>query len=600
MKSIKLLGMELEGFRSFRDVTTIEFSQSTGLKFLSGDNRASPRLGANGAGKSTLWDAVAYCLTGASVKGIRASNLLSWGSKAIWVQCVFTVNDEVVVVERQGMPDRLFIDDQPVDQAAVDHVFGLTRQRFLQSVIFGQSVPLFIDLSGPERGLLLDEVLDLGIWLKAADAASKRHAEASKAVEQCERDLAFLRGKQAGSESLEAIEAAMASWQGEQDGRIEVGIREVERIERELDELVPKIASTTAAVSALPDIASVNKELSRFQTELARRETEYQGLFKEFQRLQNAIKFYDLRHRCPECDQEIPGHHKMNKIAELTKKKNDTERSIRGNGAMQTQFRNQTQALSAEREKLSRKREFLIQQQATVAEEYRALKRVLDAAINAVEKMAEATNPHEARKAKLLADRADTEAKVNEANKVRRRVATVVSRTEFWRAAFKRVRLFMVKRVLAQLQAETASAALALGLAGWTILFTTEVETKSGTTKTGIHITVASPQSTAPWEAWSGGEGQRVRLAVALGLASLIQRMAGVSFNFEVFDEPTAFLAAEGIDDLMECLSHRAQVLNKSIWLCDHRALTQASFAEIWSVYKDVDGSHMQLLSNLS
>jgi DNA repair exonuclease SbcCD ATPase subunit len=218
------------------------------------------------------------------------------------------------------------------------------------------------------------------------------------------------------------------------------------------------------------------------------------------------------------------------------------------------------------------------------------------------EKSAEALlaekNPHAARKARLLADRAEAEAKLREQKGIRRRTNAAIIRADFWRAGFKRVRLFMVRRVLAHLELEVASAAFMLGLVGWKIEFSTELETKSGSIRSGIHIVVSSSHASAPWEVWSGGEGQRVRLAVALGLSSMIQRMAGISMGFEVFDEPSAWLSAEGIEDLLAALKHRVEINHKSAWLCDHRALIYSGFSEIWQVRKDADGSSLRMLSN--
>ena len=192
----------------------------------------------------------------------------------------------------------------------------------------------------------------------------------------------------------------------------------------------------------------------------------------------------------------------------------------------------------------------------------------------------------------------EVEDKIKETKTRKRKTQSLLLSTDFWKAAFKRVRLFMVKRVLAQLEVETASAAIALGLIDWKISFSTELETKSGSVRPGIHITVKSPISpTAPWEVWSGGEGQRVRLAVALGLASLIQRLAGVSIGFEVWDEPSAWLSQEGIEDLLTCLKHRVQITGKSVWLCDHRALSQGAFDEVWQVSKTREGSQIAMIS---
>src|ERR1700676_2379299 len=91
----------------------------------------------------------------------------------------------------------------------------------------------------------------------------------------------------------------------------------------------------------------------------------------------------------------------------------------------------------------------------------------------------------------------------------------------------------------------------------------------------------------------SGGESQRARLAVSLGLANLIQRWAGVRWSLEVFDEPTAFLSEQGIEDLLEALASRARDQQRSIWVCDHRALASGSFDGVLQIEKDAGGSRV-------
>jgi DNA repair exonuclease SbcCD ATPase subunit len=131
---------------------------------------------------------------------------------------------------------------------------------------------------------------------------------------------------------------------------------------------------------------------------------------------------------------------------------------------------------------------------------------------------------------------------------------------------------------------------------GWKVQLATETETKSGTVKLGVQIIVSSPKSTAAWEAWSGGESQRLRLAMALGLASMIQRASGSWWNLEIFDEPSTFLSTEGVEHLLETLDYRAGVAKKAIWIVDHVALTYANFKEIWSMVKDpVEGSKVRM-----
>lgn len=165
---------------------------------------------------------------------------------------------------------------------------------------------------------------------------------------------------------------------------------------------------------------------------------------------------------------------------------------------------------------------------------------------------------------------------------------------EYWKQGFKRIRLFYVNQQLALYQAEVQNALSALGLDNWQVIFSTETETKSGTMKLGINIHIKSPKAEGAWEAWSGGESQRLRLAMAMGLSSLIQSAAGVLYSFEVWDEPTNWLSSNGIEDLLEALRYRAEVNGKCIWIIDHRALQSSSFSEIWIMQKGEDGSKIR------
>jgi DNA repair exonuclease SbcCD ATPase subunit len=163
---------------------------------------------------------------------------------------------------------------------------------------------------------------------------------------------------------------------------------------------------------------------------------------------------------------------------------------------------------------------------------------------------------------------------------------------DFWRQGFRRVRLFCLEKVLAELVLETRNSLLALGLVGWLIDFKTATETRSGTLKLGVQVDIRSPQASRKFEMMSGGESQRARLAVSLGLANLIQRWAGARFDLEVFDEPTAWLSVQGVEDLLESLHIRAETNNRSIWVCDHRVLDYA-FSEVLQIDKDDTGSRV-------
>lgn len=596
MRSIQLLAVELENFRSFKQATMIDLSPEAGLKFLSGRNKVEPKLGANGAGKSTLWDAVSYCLTGASVRGVRASDLASWGGGKPRIMTAWEIDGEIITVERYGSPDKILLEDQIVDQATIDRTFNLSRSRFLQSVIFGQAVPLFIDLTGTERAALLDEVLDLSVWLKASEHASMRHREHEKTITVLDTELAFLKGKQEGFESTDAIEAAIAKWEEQQGERVEAALADVEKAEAILAEAVQAHKVAAQKLGKATDTSELEKQIEAQRNARTDREVNRANAAVESNKAQKLIDWYQHTKVCSECAQNIAPKHAQERITRFTTIRDDNQKRIDGyNAQIESNDKEiaRLQSLIAEQTK---SRDIKLSAVATAKANMEHAQRALDRTAKVAEQISEAQNPHQARYEALLEEMIAVEDKIKETNAFKRKTQGLVLRTDFWKAAFKRVRLFMVKRVLSQLEVETASAAIALGLIDWKISFSTELETKSGTVRPGIHIMVKSPVASAPWEVWSGGEGQRVRLAVALGLSSLIQRLAGVSIGFEVWDEPSAWLSQEGIDDLMMHLQHRAQITGKSIWLCDHRALSQAVFDEVWEVAKTREGSQVAML----
>lgn len=597
MRFIQLIAIELENFRSFRQPTMIELSPGSGLKFLGGANKIEPKLGANGAGKSTIWDALSFCVTGSSVRGVRASDLASWGGGKPRVMTAWDIDGEVITIERHGSPDRILLEDQVVDQATIDRTLGLSRSRFLQSVIFGQAVPLFIDLSGPERGALLDEVLDLGVWLKAAEVASKKHAEHEKTIFGIDMQLARLKGKEEGFEPLEQIDHLIAQWEEQQTARIENTLADVEKAEAEQAKAIAAHTKARKAMVKAVDVSALSAQIDAQRTAKTERERKGAQAGLRIDQLAERITFYTMTNTCPECEQPITESHSKLHLTKLSKEKTDLEKTIRG---LEAQIKSCDTELTRIQTEIDTKRkasQITVMAEATTRTDTEHAQRAVDRAMRVAEQISEAENPHIRRRDALIAEKETVAAEIKELGTQKRQAQGQVLRTDFWKAAFKRVRLFMVKRVLAQLEVETASAAIALGLINWKITFSTELETKSGSVKPGIHIMVKSPIASAPWEVWSGGEGQRVRLAVALGLSSLIQRLAGVFVGFEVFDEPSAWLSQEGIEDLLMHLQHRAQVTGKSIWLSDHRSLNSASFAETWEVAKTREGSAVTLLS---
>jgi len=165
---------------------------------------------------------------------------------------------------------------------------------------------------------------------------------------------------------------------------------------------------------------------------------------------------------------------------------------------------------------------------------------------------------------------------------------------EYWRGAFRNIRLYVVEKALISFEIEINNSLIQLGLEDWTIKLDIERELKSGGVARGFTVLIQSPYNVdpVPWESWSGGEGQRLRLAGTLALANFIRSMTGFESELEIYDEPTSHLGGGGIQDLLQLLYQRAHNENRCIWLIDHHSI-DFSFDTITTVIKDDNGSRI-------
>jgi exonuclease SbcC len=220
MKTINLNSLVLKNYRSYKNETVV-FSQSIGLKLLGGKNNVDIKLGANGSGKSSLWDAVCWCLYGTGIKGSKISSLVSWGEKEAEVTTILSIDGVENHITRTGPPVKIKINDEVATQEQLDQLIGLPKHRFLNSVIFGQGVPLFPDLSTPERGQLLDEVLSLEIWNRCSDNATKKATQLESNLLTARINIASVQGKIEGLSTEEQIVAEIIKWDAERVSTID-------------------------------------------------------------------------------------------------------------------------------------------------------------------------------------------------------------------------------------------------------------------------------------------------------------------------------------------------------------------------------------------
>jgi DNA repair exonuclease SbcCD ATPase subunit len=593
MKSIRIDKVEIQAFKSFvEDTVSLPIG---GFNFLGGRNELEPQLGANGAGKSSFWDAICWCFYGTDALGNRASDLVHRGAKRPIVK-VGLVGDEgeETTIERHGNPNKLLMDGSPVEQAAVDFALGLNAQRFLQSVLFAQKGDQFYEMKAPERGLLMDSILDLGHWLELSEKASKQAAEYERELRAIELRYERAKGAIPPPEETNELIRQQKAWSDGAEAKLAELVEQVERIEKALpilqakeDALRQKHTVIDAELTqALRDQDSLAENIQKIRGKLAHDQAAQRHI-------EQRLQFFEQTMVCPTCEQKIGAMHVVKVAKEVKAEEAALTERIAPLLEQQQDYDHEWQLLIERRKALQVRARSYDTDLSIAHSDSITCKRRLDDAVIAMQFALDALSddPY-ARQIAGLQERerrALAECKACQDETIKQMAA--FRHADYWKSGFKKVRLFLIKQALAFLELETSNAAQSLGLLGWKIEYVTEVETKSGSLKAGIAIRITDPSADGPCLLQSGGEEQRIRMAVTIGIASMIQRMAGVDYGIEIWDEPTAHLSAEGISDMLECLRNRASVTSKAVWIVDHQIQLHTGFDRSWLVRKTEQGS---------
>lgn len=615
---MRVSSVTVQGFRSFASPQTLEPTKGgPGLYYVTGRNEVEPELEANGAGKSSLFEALFWCFYGRTSRGLRAGSVQCWLPKSpkCRVAVVFDHHGQHHELIRAWSPNVLTLDGRPVDQEQLEQVVGLGPDAFLQAVYFAQFTPAFVDLPPSERLALLSNVLRLEKWEKASAHCTEQVRVLEKQRSELQHKTAAAEGEICGldTDSLGARESEWATRKQERLAELERNQTalqsEADTVKRRLtifqrtEEKLPVRSNAEPAASPLPalrsDLTVAESALNKAVAQEADLKSQVRLLNKE----KKEITDLDTGDPCPICRQPIAAKH----IKAETKRIDDQLKELENQVEVAALHREQVQdTVTGTRNR--------IREDEAHESEARQAKATKDAAKAKIEsdlRLAEdrvarltaerkrvsgETNPHTAALARAHARKQELTDRIQDLQTQLHDVEQLVTAIGYWTKGFKDLRLFVVQRVLSQLELEVNNTLVALGLADWTIKFSIEQETKSGTLKRGFTILIHAPHSedAVPFEVWSGGEAQRLRIATGMGLANLIGGRLGLDSNIELWDEPSSWLSDAGITEMLGVLEERAKSTGRSLWLADHRTLDYGGFVGVITAVKTAQGTRIE------
>lgn len=612
---MKLKALTLERFGGFIQKQCFQFPDKPGLYFLQGRNDMMPRLGSNGAGKTTLWKALFWLWFGKTPDGLKAGDVCSWGAaKGTRVSLDYVGNDGLnKTVTRTWAPNSwvLTVEGVTTDLAkgqATDLMadIGADFAPCLHSVLIAQEGVPFLDLKSEAQATLFSDVLELNAWVGYSERAGREASAIDRRVRDLETQQARLQGQLTAQEDFAPRYQAFENERRSRSERIEMQYGRLLQEEAKALDDVKRHAADVKRLKALEDELRVDVARQRDATDNARRahedalETERQ-LRWHLQANEKDMSTLETHETCPLCRVKLvaaadPASTIKVIEAESVELERDLKKAEGSTNAAQdflTECKKDADELEALYRETQRMLTEISAKLAAATRNAGNIAKDLDDLEDDLDAVAAEKNPYQDVHQKTSRESARIQSELAQVQQSLRELNERLSVCTYWVRGFKDVRLQLIADALAELEIETNSAALELGLVGWELRFAIDRETRTGSIQRGFTCHVISPgnEKPVPWASWSGGERQRLRNAGEMGLSNLIRTRMGVGINLEVWDEPSRGLSPAGVKDLLDTLAKRAELEQRQIWVVDHTSHTYGGFSGGALVVKTEDGA---------
>lgn len=287
--------------------------------------------GKNGHGKSSIWlDGITYALYGKPFRKINIPQLInSINQKDCQVEVDFTVNQKKYIVKRGMKPGKFEIWENGTlikqEAAAKDYqgylekqVLKINHKTFTQVLILGSAAfTPFMQLSGPSRREIIEDILDIGVFSKMLRLLRDRVTATKEELSSVDLKIEFAKKESISQKKL--IDTITAK----KDEHIQTLNEQKLGLEVRLNEENEKLNNLENRYSELKD------NLEDFDTDAF--DTLHQILSQEKRDLQgfsskiDSIESLDV---CPTCHQEVSDKHKNGVKGKLSGDISETKTKI--------------------------------------------------------------------------------------------------------------------------------------------------------------------------------------------------------------------------------------------------------------------------------
>lgn len=608
---MKINRLYIQGFKSFTKEQLLDINNlDNGLIFVSGENKVEPKLGGNGVGKSALFEALSFVFFGKTSTNLKAGDIKNWYSTE---KCAVTIeferNGEQHTLTRTWNPNTLVLDSRTVAQDEVNDLIGMNFESFSYSVFISQFGQKFLDFTPSEKLNIFTSILEdkLKEWDSFVDKATLNYKSYTEEVSEIRNSISELNGKLSILEKNDYSKLS-EEWENYHIEKVQSFIDTISINKAVLEGYSKELKEKNKELKKLGEDfdESVLDEIEENIKKYTNQGNEYaktiSGLNTEIRMINKDLKdLQGLGNKCPTCKQKVDG--KVIKIETdvLKEQISNTEELLNSFTKKEKEI---AKSLSNEKNKKVKEIEKLNKQEREINDLDKEVTVLENDIVNCkdridynsieLEKEKNNKNPY----IDMISDN-DSKVKMLKRKLLYQeeeldRTKRLVEIYKYWQKGFKDIKLMLTSEALDEFEIEINNNLQNLGLADWKVKLLVDTETKSGSVKRGFNIFVKSlvNENLVPFDCWSGGEGQRIRIATTLGLVDFISNKRGSLWNILVLDEISRHLSTSGIEDVIYLLRNKALENNMKIFYIDHKDLhTYGGFTSTINIIKDDKGS---------
>lgn len=604
---LRLVSVHLENFLSHAD-STMPLA-NLGLVLIRGVNEDAG--GSNAAGKSAILSSITFCLFGQTYQGLKSDEVIRTGQSGCRVEVTGEKDGVPFVVARSRGPANLFFSSGDNDlsgasikdtQDRIEQFLGLDYKTFIATVLFPQSAQGLASLPQAEQREILGKILDLDRFEVAFERArSFRDALKEDLVGKDSELLSVNASIELERKHLVQIEASKRQFEVEQ----------AEKVKKLRDQLytMPKPEPPDGLLlTELKELEAADPLLAhqRLVAGNALQERKHNEALAEIavnrryhETLLKALKGPQDRSdkTCGACGQSLPPEALQ-------------EAAARHKHALAAYHRTFS-AYEDEITRLASKETQLVAQKAVAAKAYAQQLQESERQVRVLHElrhMAASSREHAA-KVKVVEDKITVEEQRNWSGEsmmrstketiglLEQRVPKLsqdvsdlksnITYVDFWYEGFGAagLRHYYLASITPYLSDRANHYISELTAGAGSISVTTQKETKKGGLKDELTI-VADLGSGPNFAAKSGGEAQRINIALLFALAELMSTRARVSCSTLFLDEILDGLDQPGVEQVVKLLNTELIGRKESIFVISHNADLASEFENVITVVK--------------